>query len=136
MQTLFMPNAAHAQNENQQLQLISRSMFCTQEAAQQMHGGMGFIGGLRIFFSLLPEPGSCEMPRISFACVCPGWQENLQAGTAKGPAASQSLKCKLWQTKVAFHLLSAASPGRAEITLAPGSAPARLSERNTCREQG
>lgn len=82
------------------------------------------------------------MPRISFACVCPGWQESLQAGTAKGPAASESLKCKLWQTKaapVAFHLLSAAvssaacplqlpaSPGSAEITFGSGSAPARLS---------
>lgn len=106
-----------------------------------MHGGRGFIG-FYAFFSTLSEPGSCELPRISFACFCPGWRESLQAGTAKGPAASESLKCKLRQTKaapVAFHLLSLgvssaafplqlpASPGSAEITPSSRSAPARLS---------
>lgn len=33
MQTLFMPNVVHVQNENQQLQLNSKPILCTQEAA-------------------------------------------------------------------------------------------------------
>lgn len=112
-----------------------------------MHGGRGFMGRLYIFLNAVR---TWELWNASdFFCMrlsrlaggCSVWQ-GLQAGTAKGPAASESLKCKLRQTKaapVAFHLLSPgvssaafplqlpASPGSAEITFGSRSAPARLS---------
>lgn len=55
MQTLFMPNVVHVQNENQQLQLISEPIFRTQEAAMCLlittnAWGKGIYRGFMHFF--------------------------------------------------------------------------------------
>lgn len=55
MQTLFMPNVVHVQNENQQLQLISEPILCMQEAAVCLlittnAWGKGFYRGFMLFF--------------------------------------------------------------------------------------
>lgn len=96
---------------------------------------------------MLSEPGSCEMPQISFACICPGCQEG--ALSSKGYRLEQQ---RVWQHLRALTksysrqkhqlLLSTcylqdsaalpspssfpASPGSTEITLHSRSAHARL----------
>lgn len=108
--------------------------------AQQMHGGRGFIGGYA-FFSMLSEPGSCEMPRISLTCVCPGWQESA-GWDSEGPGSIRELEVQVTADKSSACCIppvisgrqqrclpppAPASPGSAQITFGSRSAPARLS---------
>lgn len=153
MQTLFMPNVVHVQNENLRLQLISEPIFHTQEAAMYLlittnAWGKGVYRVFMHFFSVLSEPESCEMPRISFACICPGWQagalssnvhrlgwqrvrQHLRALTKSYGRQKQRLLCSTCYLRESAALPSPssfpASPGSAEITFRSRSAHARLS---------
>lgn len=97
---------------------------------------------------MLSEPGSFEMPRISSACICPGWQEgalsskvcrlgwqrvqqHLRALTKSYSRRKRQLlhsTCYLWESAALPSPSSIpASPGSTEITFRSRSAHARLS---------
>lgn len=110
MQTLFVPNVVHVQNENQQLQLISEPALRTEEGAKsllitvhaQRKGAMAFWTHFYQWYQDLEVVKWFRSPAFVQA-------SKKAAGTAKGRAASQGFKQKLGQTKaatVAFHLLS------------------------------